>query len=81
MTEARMPAKAGEALAKSRSLARGTEDCRRVSEVPTCDGGVAKAELNEVAEARVPSEDGEVMDATRSLAIGTEDCKRVEAVK
>ena len=76
MTEARMPA-----IAKSRSLARGTEDCRRVSEVPTSDGGVAKAELNEVAEAEVPSEDGEVMDATRSLAIGTEDCRRVEAVK
>ena len=81
VTEARMPAKAGEVLAKSRSLARGTEDCRRVSEVPTSDGGVAKAELNEVAEAEVPSEDGEVMDATRSLAIGTEDCRRVEAVK
>ena len=42
-TEARMLAKAGEALAKS-------EDCRRVSEVPTSDGGVAKAELNGTVE-------------------------------
>ena len=81
VAEAEVPSEDGEAMGATRSLAIGTEDCRRVSEVPTSDGGVAKAELNEVAEAGVPSEDGEVMDATRSLAIGTEDCKRVEAVK